>query len=88
MSKLLFTERAWEEYSEWQTKDKRLLKKINELLKDIERNKFKGIGKPELLKNNLRGYWSRRINEEHRLVYNVKDDDTIEIYQCMGHYDD
>ncbi len=88
MSKLLFSERAWEEYLKWQVQDKKLLKKINVLLRDIERNSFKGIGKPEPLKNQFSGYWSRRINETHRLVYRVHSGDIIEIYQCKGHYND
>lgn len=88
MSKLLFTERAWQEYITQQTQDKKTIKKINELLRDIERNQFQGIGKPEPLKNDLSGYWSRRIDEKHRLVYKVNHDGIIEIYQCKGHYND
>ena len=86
MSKLAFTERAWEEYTYWQAQDKKTLKKINALLKDIERNGHEGIGKPEQLKyeDNM---WSRRINDFDRLVYLLKDG-IIEITQCKGHYDD
>ncbi len=78
---------AWEEYLYWQTQDKKTLKRIYALLKDISRNPFEGIGKPEELKGNLNGYWSRRIDDTNRLVYLVKDEQ-IEIYQCKGHYDD
>ncbi|NYB72669.1 MULTISPECIES: Txe/YoeB family addiction module toxin [Sedimentibacter] len=86
MSKLIFTERAWEEYLYWQTQDKKTLKRINALLKDIDRNNFDGLGKPELLKN-FEGSWSRRIDEVNRLVYKVSNG-RIEIIQCKGHYDD
>lgn len=78
---------AWEEYLYWQTQDKKTLKRINALLKDISRNPFEGIGKPEALKGDFSGYWSRRIDDTNRLVYRVKDEQ-IEIYQCKGHYDD
>lgn len=86
MSKLTFTESGWAEYLYWQTQDKKTLKKINELLRDIEGNNFSGIGKPEPLKNK-EGCWSRRIDEKNRLVYRVLDG-SIEIIQCKGHYDD
>jgi len=86
MSKLTFTESGWAEYLYWQTQDKKTLKKINELLRDIDRNNFSGIGKPEPLKNK-EGCWSRRIDEKNRLVYRVLDG-SIEIIQCKGHYDD
>lgn len=78
---------AWEDYLYWQTQDKKTLKKINQLLKDIERNAYDGIGKPEPLKENLSGFWSRRIDDTHRLVYRISDD-IIEIVSCKGHYDD
>ncbi len=87
MNKLTFTENAFDEYLYWQTQDKKTLKKINALLKDIARNPFEGIGKPEPLKDNLTGLWSRRIDQTNRLVYMVTDEQ-IEIYQCKGHYDD
>ena len=77
---------AWEDYLYWQSQDKKILKKINQLVKDI-RSPFEGIGKPEPLKENLAGFWSRRIDEEHRIVYAVKDN-TILIFSCRGHYDD
>lgn len=82
---ILWDDDAWQEYLSWQTQDKQNLKKINELIKDISRNPFDGIGKPEALKGNLSGFYSRRINHEHRLVYTVKDD-TIYIISCKGHY--
>ena len=76
---------AWEDYFYWQSIDKKILKKINDLLKDICRNPFSGIGKPEQLKFDLSDKWSRHINGEHRLVYSV-DDTSIFIYQCRYHY--
>lgn len=82
-----FKQDAWAEYLYWQTQDKKTLKRINVLLKDISRNPFEGIGKPEALKGDFSGYWSRRIDDTNRLVYRVKDGQ-IEIYQCKGHYDD
>lgn len=78
---------AWEDYLYWQKQDKKMLKRINQLLKDISRSPFDGIGKPELLKENLAGFWSRRIDEEHRLVYSVEEN-TVLIFSCRGHYDD
>ena len=80
-------EKAWEEYLYWQGRDKKTLKRINALLKDIDRNAFEGIGKPEPLKDNLSGWWSRRIDEVNRLVYKVEDERVV-ILQCGGHYDD
>jgi len=80
-------DKAWDEYVEWQTKDKALLKRINALLKDMDRHPFSGIGKPEPLKGNKQGYWSRRIDEANRIVYKVELDQII-IAQCGGHYDD
>jgi len=85
MSKVIFDERAWDDYLYWQETDKKMLKRINLLLKDIARCGNEGIGKPELLKH--REGWSRRIDNYHRLVYVFKDD-SIEILQCKGHYDD
>lgn len=85
--KLLWYERAWEDYMYWQTQDKKTLKRINMLIKDVQRNPFEGIGKPEPMKENLNGYWSRRIDGTNRLVYCVKDDNII-ISACRGHYDD
>lgn len=85
--RLLWEESAWEEYTEWQSQDKKTLKRINALIKDIQRNLFEGIGKPEALKGNLSGYWSRRIDEVNRIVYKEKDGAVI-IASCKGHYAD
>jgi toxin YoeB len=84
--KLVFTELSWEDYLFWQKNDKQKLKRLNELLKDISRNPYDGIGKPEPLKFNYAGFWSRRIDEEHRLIYRVEDDE-IQIAKCRFHYD-
>lgn len=83
---LTFTENAWEDYLYWQKVDKKMVKKINSLIKDITRTPFSGIGKPEPLKYDLAGYWSRRIDQEHRLVYQVAEDELL-IYACRYHYD-
>ena len=85
--RLLWEEKAWEDYCYWQRQDKKTLKKINALIKDIQRNYYYGIGKPELLKGNFTGWWSRRIDEENRVVYKVTDNAII-IAACKGHYDD
>ena len=85
MGKIVFTEQAWQDYLYWQTQDKKTLKRINQLLQDISRNGYTGMGKPEPLKHELTGYWSRRIDEVNRLVYRITDD-TIEVLQCKGHY--
>lgn len=87
MSRILFTEHAWEEYIYWHTQDKRTLRRINQLLRDIQRDPFDGIGKPEPLRGELSGFWSRRIDECNRIVYRVRDD-IVELLQCKGHYDD
>ena len=84
--KLLWEDRAWEDYLYWQAQDKKMLKRVNALIKDIRRNTFEGIGKPEPLKNNLSGWWSRRIDENHRIVYYTQDG-IIYIISCRGHYD-
>lgn len=73
MSKLSFSEKAWQDYLYWQTQDKKVLRRINQLLQDIERNGYQGIGKPEPLKGDLSGFWSRRIDDTHRIVYRVSD---------------
>jgi toxin YoeB len=83
--KIIFLSSGWEDYLYWQTTDKSILKKINSLIKEIERIPFEGSGKPEPLKHNLAGWWSRRINLEHRLVYKVEND-AIFILQCRYHY--
>jgi toxin YoeB len=87
--KLLWTEAAWEDYLHWQRSDAKVLALINDLIKDIRREAFRGLGKPEPLKHNLAGWWSRRITGEHRLVYRVAgkgDQQQIEIVQCRYHY--
>ncbi len=76
---------AWEDYLYWQLNDKKKLKRINQLIKDLSRNHFDGLGDPEPLKHNWSGYWSRRIDREHRLVYKIEKD-TIFIAQCRYHY--
>ena len=83
--KLVFAEKAWEDYLYWQSTDRKILKRINTLIKNITRSPFEGIGKPEPLKHALSGYWSRRINDEHRIVYKVKDDALL-IAQLRYHY--
>lgn len=83
--KLLFTTQAWEDYLYWQQNDRKVLKRINELIKNIQRTPFEGLGKPEALKFSLSGYWSRRINHEHRLVYKV-DNEMLFLVQCRYHY--
>lgn len=80
-----WTDGAWEDYLYWQQTDKQILKRINLLIKELQREPFAGIGKPEPLKFGLTGYWSRRINDEHRLVYNV-DETGLIILQCRYHY--
>lgn len=82
---LVFTPEAWEDYLYWQKTDKRITRRIHELIKDIRRSPFEGIGKPEALRHNLQGCWSRRITEEHRMVYKVMDD-AIAFLQMRYHY--
>ena len=86
MMKIIFSKNSWEDYTSWQSEDKKVLKKINELIKDIQRTPYEGIGKPEPLKYDLTGLWSRRIDREHRLVYQVREGEII-IYSCRYHYD-
>jgi toxin YoeB len=83
--KLIFSETAWDDYQYWIKTDKKILKRVNTLIKDIQRSPFSGVGKPEPLKHGLAGYWSRRINDEHRIVYNVENDSII-IAQVRYHY--
>ena len=83
--KLIFSEQAWEDYLYWQKTDKKLLERINALIKDTSRSPFEGIGKPEPSKNALSGYWSRRINDEHRIVYKISDGSML-IAQLRFHY--
>ena len=82
---LSWAEKAWDDYLYWQTTDKKSLKRINALIKDIERQPFDGLGNPEPLRHNWTGYWSRRIDREHRLVYKITKK-TIIIVQCRYHY--
>ncbi len=82
---LVFQTNAWEDYLYWQEQDKKILKKINDLIKDTQRSPFKGIGKPEALKGDLSGCWSRRMTDEHRLVYIIKEK-RLHILQCRFHY--
>ena len=84
--RLVWDERAWQDYLYWQTQDRKILKRINALLNDIQRNGNDGIGKPEALKYGFRGYWTRRITDEHRLIYRVTDDQIL-IAQCRYHYE-
>ncbi len=83
--KIVFLTHAWEDYLYWQKYDKKVLQKINELIKQCQRTPFDGTGKPEALKNDLSGWWSRRISKEHRLVYRVEND-KLYIAQCRKHY--
>ena len=83
----LWHDEAWANYLHWQTQNKKTLKKINSLLQDIERNGYKGIGKPEPLKHDLSGFWSVRIDDKNRIVFRIKDD-KLEIWQCGSHYQD
>ena len=85
--KLLWDERGWNDYLSWQDSDRKTLRKINALLKDIQRNPYEGQGKPEPLRENLSGWWSRRIDSANRIVYREKDG-VIVIASCRGHYDD
>jgi toxin YoeB len=83
--KLLFSENAWEDYLYWQKTDDKILKRINDLIQDIQRNKYQGIGKPEPLRHHLAGWWSRRITAEHRIIYKI-DNDSVLIAQLRYHY--
>jgi len=80
-----FTDEAWDDYQHWVENDKKQLKRINALIKDIDRHPYEGIGKPEPLKANLQGYWSRRIDTEHRIVYTVENEKVVYI-SCRFHY--
>ena len=83
--KLIFAENAWDDYQYWIKTDKKILKRLNALIQDIQRSPYSGIGKPEPLKHGLSGYWSRRINDEHRIVYKATDD-SVFIAQARYHY--
>lgn len=82
---ITFTEKAWAGYVYWQTQDKKFLKKLNALIEEVTRTPFEGTGKPEPLRHELAGWWSRRISDEHRLIYRIKDG-ALEIVQCRYHY--
>jgi toxin YoeB len=84
--RIIFSENSLEDYTSWLTEDRKMLKKINDLIKDIHRNPTEGKGKPEPLKYDLSGFWSRRIDREHRLVYQYKDNEIL-IYSCRYHFD-
>lgn len=84
--RIVFSKNSWEDYTSWLTNDKKILKKINELIKEIQRTPFDGKGKPEPLKYDLAGFWSRRIDREHRLVYKVENNEIL-IFSCKYHYD-
>ena len=83
--KLIFSEHAWDDYQYWEETDKQMLKRINRLIREITRDPFSGTGKPEPLKHGLSGYWSRRINDEHRIVYRIAEDAVL-IAQVRYHY--
>lgn len=83
--KISFSERAWSGYLHWQANDTKILERLNTIIKECTRSPFQGIGKPEPLRGELSGWWSRRITQEHRLVYRVKDG-ALEIVQCRNHY--
>jgi toxin YoeB len=85
-SRIIWTLAAWEDYQYWQGQDRKTLKRINSLIKDCLRDPFEGIGKPEVLKENLSGFWSRRIDDVNRLVYRVDGDDLV-VIACRYHYD-
>lgn len=85
--KKIWSDKAWDDYLYWQTQGKKTLKRVNQLVKDIERNNFEGIGKPEALKGNLSGFWSRRIDDANRLIYRINGE-FIDILSCKGHYED
>jgi toxin YoeB len=84
--KVVFVKESWEDYLYWQSADKRKLKRINTLIKAISRDPYEGLGKPEQLKYRYSGFWSRRIDSEHRLIYRVVNDE-IQIVKCRFHYD-
>jgi toxin YoeB len=84
--RIVFSKNAWEDYTSWGVENRKMLRKINELIKDIQRTPFEGKGKPEPLKYDLAGLWSRRIDLEHRLIYSVQDKNIL-IYICKYHYD-
>ncbi len=86
MMKITFSRNSWEDYLSWQKEDKKILNRINQLIRDIQRTPHQGIGNPEPLKYDLAGFWSRRIDREHRLVYQVRENEVL-IYSCKYHCD-
>ncbi len=84
--KLIFVDESWEDYLYWQKTERKIMERINNLVKDISRNPYSGLGKPEPLKYKYQGFWSRRITDEHRLIYRMADDE-IHIAKCRFHYD-
>jgi toxin YoeB len=84
---LQFSPEAWEDYREWERNDKAIYKRLNRLIDEIKRDPFEGIGKPEPLRHDLSGMWSRRIDEENRVLYFMKDNETVVLVRCAGHYD-
>jgi len=86
MMRIIFSQNSWKDYTSWQSEDKKILKKINDLIKDIQRTPYEGLGKPEPLKYDLAGFWSKRFDREHRLVYQVIGNEIL-IYSCRFHYD-
>jgi toxin YoeB len=86
--KISFTETGWKDYVYWTEQDRKTLRQIIKLLADVERNGYEGIGKPEPLRGNLAGWWSRHIDDKNRLVYRLVGDETVEVLQCRGHYGD
>lgn len=87
MRKLQWEDYAWDDYLEWQTRGRKALAKVNSLIKEIQRTPFEGSGKPEPLRNEMSGWWSRRIDQKNRIVY-YEQDDVIHIVSCLGHYED
>jgi toxin YoeB len=84
--RIVFSKNSWEDYKSWQSEDRKMLRKINDLITDIQRSPYEGAGKPEPLKYDLAGFWSRRIDREHRLIYQVIGEGIL-IYSCRYHYD-
>lgn len=84
--KILWDEKGWQDYVYWESQDKKTIKRINELIQDIERSSYEGIGKPEQLREDLEGFWSRRIDESNRLVYKMDENEILYILSCRSHY--
>jgi toxin YoeB len=85
--KIIWFEEAWDDYVSWQTQDKKTIKRINQLIQDTQRNGYTGIGKPEPLRNDLSGFWSKRIDDVNRFVFRISDG-VLEVLSCKGHYDE